>query len=43
MGPAGPSGAAGVSGEDYVLTEDDKNEIAATVYGMFTNAEEVSF
>lgn len=39
-GPAGTDGAPGV---DYILTSDDKEEIAATVYGMFTAAEEVSF
>jgi hypothetical protein len=55
IGPAGPSGPAGadgkdgtngkngVDGKDYVLTKNDKTEIANTVFAMFVNAEEVQF
>ena len=43
QGPEGPQGPAGVDGNDYILTSDDKTEIANEVYAMFTNAEEVSF
>lgn len=51
-GPMGPQGPQGIQGEtgpqgpagaDYVLTENDKTEIANQVYAMFTNAEEVRF
>lgn len=42
-GPPGKQGEPGKDGNDYVLTEDDKTEIANQVYLMFTNAEEVAF
>ncbi len=42
-GEQGPAGADGIDGQDYVLTDDDKTEIANTVYSMFTSAEEVAF
>ena len=42
-GPEGPQGPAGADGKDYVLTEDDKTEIANTVFAMFVDAEEVQF
>lgn len=43
QGAQGIKGPAGADGSDYVLTEDDKTEIANTVYSMFTNAEEVAY
>ena len=43
QGAQGIQGPAGADGSDYVLTEDDKTEIANTVYSMFTNAEEVAY
>lgn len=42
-GPEGPVGPAGIDGKDYVLTEEDKTEIANTVFAMFVDAEEVQF
>lgn len=51
-GPMGPQGPQGIQGEtgpqgpagaDYILTENDKTEIANQVYAMFTNGEEVRF
>ena len=51
-GPMGPQGPQGIQGEtgpqgpagaDYILTENDKTEIANQVYAMFTNAEEVQY
>lgn len=38
-GPIGPTGPAG---KDYILTNDDKNEIAQIVLAEFPTAEEVS-
>ncbi len=43
QGPAGNDGKDGENGKDYILTSDDKTEIANEVYSMFTSAEEVSF
>jgi hypothetical protein len=43
QGPAGTDGKDGVDGNNYVLTENDKTEIANQVFAMFVNAEEVQF
>ena len=43
QGPKGEQGPAGADGSDYILTENDKTEIANQVYAMFTNGEEVRF
>lgn len=42
-GETGPQGIQGEPGQDYILTDGDKTEIANTVYSMFTVAEEVAF
>jgi hypothetical protein len=42
-GATGPQGPKGEQGDDYVLTQADKNEIATEVYGMFTNADTVGW
>ena len=39
----GEPGEKGDPGADYILTEDDKTEIANQVYAMFVNGEEVRF
>lgn len=41
-GEQGPQGLQGPAGQDYVLTSQDKNDIAGLVYDMFTTAESVS-
>lgn len=41
-GPKGEQGPAGANGQDYVLTDDDKTEIADAVLAALQNAEEVS-
>ncbi len=41
-GPQGPQGPAGANGQDYVLTGNDKTEIADAVLAALQNAEEVS-
>ena len=41
-GPKGDQGPAGANGQDYVLTDDDKTEIADAVLAALQNAEEVS-
>lgn len=42
-GPVGPIGPAGKDGTDYVLTANDKTEIADIVLANFPYAEEVKF
>lgn len=42
-GATGPQGPTGADGDDYVLTSQDKNEIATLVAAMFTNGDSVSF
>ena len=40
VGPQGPTGAqgpTGPAGQDYVLTSQDKSDIATIVYGMLTD------
>ena len=37
VGPQGPTGATGPQGDDYILTNQDKNDIADIVYGMLNN------
>lgn len=41
-GPQGEQGPAGANGQDYVLTDADKTEIADAVLAALQNAEEVS-
>lgn len=41
-GPEGPKGEPGANGEDYVLTETDKTDIANLVLELLPAAEEVS-
>lgn len=41
-GDQGEQGPAGANGQDYVLTDDDKTEIADAVLAALQNAEEVS-
>jgi hypothetical protein len=41
--PTGDSGIDGKDGEDYILTDDDKSEIAQLVLASFPVSEEVSF
>lgn len=36
-GPQGPTGATGPQGDDYILTNQDKQDIADLVYGMLNN------
>lgn len=40
---AGPPGPAGESGSDYVLTAQDKSDIAALVVGLIPSAESEAF
>lgn len=42
-GPIGETGPAGPKGDSYVITEDDKNEIAQLVYSMFPSGEGVEY
>ena len=42
QGPKGDTGAQGPQGADYVLTDDDKSDIAELVLELLPNAEEVS-
>ena len=42
-GPRGETGPAGPKGDSYVITEDDKNEIAQLVYSMFPSSEGVEY
>lgn len=42
IGPQGPQGPAGANGQDYVLTDADKTEIADAVLAALQNAEGVS-
>lgn len=39
----GPAGETGPKGDDYILTEQDKADIASLVLSNFPVAEEVSF
>ena len=43
VGPVGPKGDPGVPGEDYVLTEADKSEIANLVLASIPVGDEVSY
>lgn len=43
VGPMGPAGKDGKDGTDYVLTANDKTEIADIVLANFPYAEEVKF
>ena len=42
-GAQGPQGEPGVNGSDYVLTDDDKNEIAAIALTLLPSTEEVEY
>lgn len=42
-GETGPQGPAGTNGTDYILTTDDKQEIANLVLAELPNSEEVSY
>ena len=42
-GPQGPVGPAGADGDDYVLTSQDKSDIAALVAAMFTNGDTTGY
>ena len=43
QGPTGAQGEPGKDGKDYVLTEEDKTEIASLVLAALPSAEEVSY
>jgi hypothetical protein len=39
----GPKGPAGTDGKDYILTEEDKINIAELVLGLLPSGEEVAY
>ena len=43
QGPQGIQGVQGIQGEDYVLTDDDKSEIASLVLASLPSSEGVSY